>query len=187
MESKIIMKDRQVMRDELLPPLWITQCVQIMKYITKNLLDPDIYDVLKILYFADKIHLLKYGQWIVPDEYIKMEFGPVPRECCDILKFIEGINFEETYDEAIKNELLIDINKKIYCLTDPDCEYLSISNIECLDKAIKEYKNSTPEEIEKKYHDEIYNSVDFNEEITELHMARYLDKTGDLIEYLENA
>ena len=179
-------KERVVTQDELLPPYVDTKCMQVMKYITKNLLDPDIYDVLKTLYFADKIHLLEYNQLMIPDKYIKMEFGPAHRECYNILKFLEDINFKEKYNESIKKELLIDSNKKIYCLTDPDVRYLSISNFKCLNKAIKEFRDSNSEEIEKKCHDEIYDSVNFNEEITEIHIANVLDPSGKLTDYLEN-
>lgn len=170
--------------DELLPPYGITHNVQVIKYITKNLVNPDMYAVLITLYFADKLSLLEHAQYVSEDRYIKTEYGPIPKECYDILKFVKG-EINDKFDESIKEELRIDSNEKIYCLKDIEFDYLSVSDIECLDKGIKEYKDSTYKELMEKYHDEIYDSVNLNEEITEIHMANILDPSGDLTEYLE--
>jgi hypothetical protein len=184
--QKEVVKERELMFDELLPPYGITKCVQVMKYITKNLSNLDIYDVFKILYIADKIHLLEYNKLIAPDKYIKKEYGPILSRCYNILKFVQGIDYKENFDKSIKEELRVNIDDKIYCLKDPDMGYLSKSNVKCLNKAIKVYKNGSSEDLKKEDCDEIYDSVDFNEEITKIHMANVLDKSGELTDYLEN-
>ncbi len=38
----------------------------------------DKYSLLKILYFAEQKHLVKYGRPITGDNIIAMDFGPVP-------------------------------------------------------------------------------------------------------------
>jgi uncharacterized phage-associated protein len=44
------------------------------------------YYIGKILFFADREHLLDYGRPITGDKYVAMEHGPVPSAIRDILK-----------------------------------------------------------------------------------------------------
>ncbi|MEQ1715723.1 MAG: Panacea domain-containing protein, partial [Hyphomicrobium sp.] len=44
------------------------------------------YYIGKILFFADREHLLDYGRPITGDRYVAMEHGPVPSAIRDILK-----------------------------------------------------------------------------------------------------
>ncbi|MFB3902421.1 MAG: Panacea domain-containing protein [Acidobacteriota bacterium] len=37
----------------------------------------------KLLYFADKYHLTRYGRPVIGDQYVKMEYGPVPSKALD--------------------------------------------------------------------------------------------------------
>src|SRR5690606_40518414 len=38
----------------------------------------DIHKLMKLMYFADRDHLVKYGFPITGDMYIKLPYGPVP-------------------------------------------------------------------------------------------------------------
>jgi uncharacterized phage-associated protein len=42
--------------------------------------------VSKLLFFADKAHLLCYGRTVIGDRYIKMEFGPIPFSAYNLMK-----------------------------------------------------------------------------------------------------
>jgi len=46
--------------------------------------------IAKLLYFADKRHLLRYGRPITGDTYFGMENGPVPSMAYDVLKGATG-------------------------------------------------------------------------------------------------
>jgi len=46
----------------------------------------DFFHVGKVLYFADKMHLSRYGRPILGDVYIAMPHGPVPSAVYDMLK-----------------------------------------------------------------------------------------------------
>src|ERR1700733_9640210 len=48
------------------------------------------HKLFKILYFADKEHIAKYGQSFLDDNYIKMDFGPVPSKIFDYIRILEG-------------------------------------------------------------------------------------------------
>lgn len=42
--------------------------------------------IFKLMYFADKEHLLKYGRPITGDHYVRMEWGPTPSASYDMTK-----------------------------------------------------------------------------------------------------
>jgi uncharacterized phage-associated protein len=174
-------EDRILKKKGISRLLEVEKCLQVLKYITKKHLKPDIYNVLKMLYFADKIHLLKYGKLIAPDKYVKLEYGPVPSLCYDILKFVRGTS-NHPFDEGIKEEIEVyeepktGKKDKLRNLTEPELEYLSNTNIECLEEAIRKYGRLGFGDLKKLSHDEIYNSVpNINDEITIFHMLKILD------------
>jgi len=52
---------------------------QAVAYIASKLPGREnMYKVLKVMYFADKLHLKRYGRVIFGDRYIAMKHGPVP-------------------------------------------------------------------------------------------------------------
>jgi uncharacterized phage-associated protein len=164
-------------------PFEIQKIVEVLKYIIEKHPNPDRYNVMKILYFADKIHLAKYGQLILDDKYIKMSFGPVPSKCYDIIKNING---EKSNYPLVKEEIKFISKDGLANLQNPDLEYLSKSNLECLNQSLEENKNLNFEALKSKSHDEIYNSVKGqNDPIPLLKMADILDKSGKLSEYIK--
>jgi uncharacterized phage-associated protein len=50
---------------------------------------------LKLIYFADRYHLRRYGRPIIGDEYLAMEYGPVPSNTKDIAEISEFLGKEE--------------------------------------------------------------------------------------------
>ena len=49
---------------------------------------PDVtkMKLFKLLYFADKRHLLTCGRPIIGDRYLKMDYGPVPSRAYNLIK-----------------------------------------------------------------------------------------------------
>jgi uncharacterized phage-associated protein len=56
-------------------------------FASKGLNDLTNLKMAKLVYFADKRHLLKYGRTITGDRYFGMEHGPVPSRIYDGLRF----------------------------------------------------------------------------------------------------
>jgi uncharacterized phage-associated protein len=160
-----------------------TVLVQMLKYIISKHPKADIYNVLKTMYMADRIHLLEYGELMTADTYVKMQYGPVASLCFDILKFVRGESFPYI-DDKIREEIKINPDSIFENLSEPDIKYLSKANMKCIDKSIEQYCNYSFNELKKLTHDAIYDSVDFYQEITAFHMAKFLDETGKLTEYL---
>lgn len=105
----------------------------------------DIHKICKILYFADQHHLSLYSRSITGDSYIAMQYGPVPSRVDDILKAVRGDSYfsKPEYTEdlssafAFVNKYIIKAKKR------PDLDYLSDTDIECLDKSVALCRNKS--------------------------------------------
>lgn len=58
---------------------------------------------LKLLFFADRFHLRKYGRQITNDEYFAMNYGPVPSGGKDL---VEGSDFRPDVEKAYSGQFL---------------------------------------------------------------------------------
>lgn len=110
-------------------------------YVLKQLGTCDKHKLFKILYFADIKHLVNYGRSILEtDSYVKMDYGPVPSKVYDEIKYTN-------VSEKVRKEGI-----NLIPLCDPDMDYLSHSEIECLDESIKENKDLSFPELKIKSH-----------------------------------
>jgi len=50
---------------------------------------------LKLIFFADRYHLRQYGRPITNDEYLAMEYGPVPSGCKDLAEMSDFLDPHE--------------------------------------------------------------------------------------------
>lgn len=93
----------------------------------------DIHKVSKIFYFADREHLSRYGRTITGDMYISMQYGPVPSKINDIMKAVRGDSYFEYNTDKFRfvNRYIIEL------ISESDTDFLSQSDIECLDYSIE--------------------------------------------------
>ncbi len=75
---------------------------------------------LKMLFFADRFHLRKYGRPITNDEYFAMNFGPVPSGGKDL---VEGSDFRPDVEKAYAGQFLNAVSRY---------EFSSVSEVEAL-------------------------------------------------------
>jgi len=52
----------------------------------KNVPSLDVYKICKLVFLADKLHLVQFGRPITGDDYAALVDGPVPSEIYDLLK-----------------------------------------------------------------------------------------------------
>ena len=112
-----------------------TKAVEALAYIATRWPRVTAFSASKILFFAEKLHLNRYGRPIVADTFIAMPNGPVPSTIYD---FIKG-NLDQAGDpEAITKAIEIERSQyaHIKALRPADRDALSPSDIECLDEAI---------------------------------------------------
>lgn len=117
--------------------------VDVLMYVSKRLQNPTVHEVLKIQYFADKLHLSRYGFMPSGDTYIAMEFGPVGSKTYDLIKAARGEHnrfIPASFVAATRGHLEVR-GSDVLVLDEPDLSMLSEAQIECLDDAISEYGN----------------------------------------------
>jgi len=101
-------------------------------YLAKKLQNADVLGICKLLYFADKTSLERYGRFIFGDEYVAMKAGPVPSHVYDLLK-----SARETDEYGFKVE-----GNKVVPLRRAKVDLLSESDLTCLNQIIELYGNA---------------------------------------------
>jgi uncharacterized phage-associated protein len=115
------------------------KALEVIVYISHK--TDDLFHIVKTIYYADKLHLENYGQLMTGDFYVAMEDGPVPSGAYDLIKYVRKDEFY--YEAKIKNahpeEAIKVQGNSITPRRAPKLDYLSESDIECLNKAIELY------------------------------------------------
>lgn len=103
--------------------------------------------LIKLLFFADKYHLRKYGRTVSSDEYRAMNFGPVATKTLSIA------NLDETWLPVSACALASDVlelsngGKQLKLINDIPSTALSESDIEALDFAYNTFGDKKPFEL----------------------------------------
>ncbi len=100
------------------------KAIEAILYIAASVEVPSFDRICKIMYFADKQHLEKYGRFICGDCYMAMKHGPVPSGMYDLLK-MDSAN----PDFRVEDQFVVDP------LRAAQCDYFSESDLECLKQA----------------------------------------------------
>ena len=130
----------------------------ILYVIEKNGGSINKYNLMKILFEADKHHMQKYIRPVTGDRYIKMKKGTVPVETLSIING-RGREFKKCIEEAEIKKLpfkLIKEGSKHFVVSKEEAYRgcLSKSDINALNQGIKEYGGLKPDEVEEKNHKE---------------------------------
>jgi uncharacterized phage-associated protein len=101
-------------------------------YLATRLPKMDKYIACKMLFLADKQHLVKYGRPITGDSYAAMDHGPVPSNTLTLLNGLEN-----GQDNPLAR--MFDLNRvyrypRLVPKGEPDMELLSRSNTQSLDE-----------------------------------------------------
>ena len=105
---------------------------------------------IKLIYFADRYHLRKYGRPVTNDEYVAMEYGSVGSKTKDIAEnttFLDKIESEYS-TRYIKNPDQYDIQS----INEVDMDVFSDSDTEALDFAINNLGKFNQYELAKISH-----------------------------------
>jgi uncharacterized phage-associated protein len=114
--------------------------INVLAYISCKIPRVTKLQVLKLIYFADKYHLLKYGRSITGVKYYKWDLGPVAK---DILNFIDYSNhiltgrtkhYLSEHLEFAQSNL-----RTLKCIAPIDEDEFSLSELECLNKTLEQF------------------------------------------------
>jgi len=110
--------------------------IEALVYVAKKCPGRGFHFVLKTLYFADKLHLQRYGRPVLGDTYIKMSFGPVGSLAYDFLKLSDFAPLEllDVVERALRVER--DGKKpKVHAQRDFNPDLFSKTDLEVLEEA----------------------------------------------------
>lgn len=111
------------------------KAVEALTYIASSWPGITAFYASKVLFFAEKLHLNRYCRPIIGDTFIAMPYGPVPSTIYD---FIKGELSQSGDPEAFGAALNIDRRSypTIRAQRAYDADYLSQSDVLCLEEAI---------------------------------------------------
>ena len=153
----------------------------------------DYIKLFKIMYFAQKDYLLKYGKVLCPDTFKARKYGPIPAFSDKVIKTVEtkesmrGKSDFKTFAASIKVE-----NQLVYGLSEPDKDYLPVKERQCLDKWIEycrdkdSIKELSPESHDQAYEDawKAYQDDPQKGEMTWIEIARAAGASAKMVSYI---
>jgi len=113
----------------------------------------DLYSLVKLIYFADKAHLHRWGRTITGNYYARMEHGPTPSEAYDLIKSVRGdqdwpIDYSKSF--KVTSDVVIPLLRA-------NLDEFSESELEILDEVYRDDGGKSFAELKSKAHDNAYN------------------------------
>lgn len=161
--------------------------------------DFDKLKAAKLLYFADKYHLLRYGKPIMGDIYYHLDAGPVPSKALDIMNEIicgdSAFAFKGDVSNKSKFQEFLQVKRPLFhkfpvfnLIKTPEYGCLSESEQEALKETIKRYGALTGKQLIKETHkDTSWIKTENTEEIDyRLFFENDSDAKQEALEYMES-
>ncbi len=126
-----------------------TKTTEVLFYILRKIKQADRYKLIKLVYLADKYHLLHYGRTVTKDpNYYAMPNGPVSSIAKDVLSF-NGKMLTEEQIEYVKSLIKTKDSDYNYEAIDKNIDFdnLSETDIESLNFIIKLFGEKTEKEL----------------------------------------
>ncbi|MDE6549573.1 MAG: SocA family protein [Muribaculaceae bacterium] len=149
----------------------------------------DYIKLFKILYFAQRDHLAKYGKVIVDDSFRALKHGPVPTYTYKGLQIAEGKSLEGDFSNFLKSLKVRE--KKVYATSLPDMDYVSGAEKRSLDASIDKYRNIDPYDLSDLSHDSAWKeAIERMQDdpqknfITIIDMARAGNASKEMVDYI---
>jgi uncharacterized phage-associated protein len=162
----------------------------VLLYILNKTGGLDYYRIFKIMYFADTEHLAKYGRKIIPDTFYALKFGPVPTNLFDMIKGIKKSDETSTGYLELNDSISFaddDAENVLLAKENYDPDELSQSDIEILDKSIKENSKSSFYHLCNKSHGVAWEKAkNGDHKIDILEMAKEGGAQKGMIDYIRN-
>ena len=147
--------------------------VSSLAFFAQNTRGLDKLKAVKLLYYADKYHLTRYGRPIIGDIYFRLDYGPVPSKSLNIIN--DAIdpyklrNVEQPILDLFSKFIHVNRGKKHATLESkrgPDLEVLSNSEQEALNETVKRYgRCSGPQLIDLTHREAPWKKTKKNAEI----------------------
>lgn len=165
------------------------QALELILYLAKRLPHPNFHSISKVLYFADREHLSRYGSLMTGDTYVAMRYGPVPSGIYNLLKAAGGRRepfIPPQWFELVGGALTVEGEHRVKALRDANPDMISAAQRTCLDVSMKENGRLSFDRLVRKSHDKAWHSADQNEIIELAAIAKTLPNAKEVLAYLSN-
>lgn len=163
------------------------KALEAILYIVEKTHAPSFHQISKIMYFADRDHLEKYGRFIAGDSYVAMKHGPVPSGTYDLLKSKRspplqsgGHAFDADTTFEVRN------GHDVKGLRAANLDRLSDSDVECLDSALSKYGSLSFNQLTELSHDATWSASDANDLIEIEDFLNTFENSRELSEHLKD-
>lgn len=128
--------------------------IETIYCILKKIKIADTIKIIKLVYLADKYHLVRYGRTITKDDYYAMEYGPVGSTVKDVLNF-NSISLS-TAEYKYASHLLDKIDNVTFkvneVVKDVELNMLSETDKEAIDFVVEKFGNVSQWELSEYTH-----------------------------------
>lgn len=161
------------------------KALEAILFIANKLKQPTFHSISKMFYLADKGHLEEYGRLICGDQYIAMEYGPVPSAVYNMMKVAAGRErVDVDWDEIIKEAFSVRQGRNIVPSRSADDSLLSESEVECLEAAIAQHGSKSFGQLTDLTHDGAWNSTADDQPIPLAEIVKTLPNAAVVAEYV---
>lgn len=163
--------------------------VELIVYVASRLPRPTFHSISKVLYFADREHLSRYGSLMTGDTYYAMRHGPVPSATYNLLKAAAGRRespIPQDWFEIVKDVLAVEGGHRVRALRQPNLELISPAQRLCLESSIKSNGRLSFDALAKKSHDAAWRSADQNDIIELAAIAKTLPNAKEILSHLSD-
>lgn len=163
------------------------KAIEALVYIAN--MQHDLYSALKAVYFADKEHLRLFGRQMFNETYKAFEKGPAPSTLYDYLKCVRGDGVVYIYIAPEITKRLIDslsaTRTTVRAKREPNLDYLSKSEIQCLQKGLSVVAGKDFESIKNLSHDSAYNKTRRNRPMALEDIVDTLPNSELILDYIK--
>lgn len=140
----------------------------------------NMYNVLKVFYLADKLHMERYGRFIFDESYSAMAKGPVPSTAYDLIKAIKS---GEELPFSIESPVSLGSNHIVKVERHADEDHFSGSDLLCMDEVIQLSEN---EDLGDLSHDYAWENTTINSFMSKESIISTLQNSEALLELHHN-
>jgi uncharacterized phage-associated protein len=162
------------------------KAIEALVYIAGKTPQAGLHKIAKIFYFSDKLHLERFGSMVSNDVYIAMDNGPVPSRIYDYMKFAAGRSVPVSNAILAARDAVKVIGHNVFAIRQPDCDFLSNSEIQCIDETIAKYGRKTFGQLTDESHDSAWESVEQDAPIPMVEIIKTLPSSEQLLSYMKS-
>jgi uncharacterized phage-associated protein len=116
--------------------------VNAVAYFSSNCPGATKMKICKLLYFADKEHLLTYGRPITGDTYVRMPYGPTPSAGLNMMRGRASSRLTKMFQDKISVQ-----NNEVRALSSADLNVFSRSDLRIMKQVIEQYGSLTAAQL----------------------------------------